>query len=158
MYFLLKMGIFHSYVSLPKGIYRIKWWHTPKNTKKFHNSPEDLMFPTWSIGGGGEWCMSYMIWIDWLVFHVLLVIYEIRNLSESTPPKTNECPLKGDCYNRRCTSSNQWFSGDIRSFSGGVYVTASTNLLPSWWFQPIWRKCSSNWIISAGRGWTLKQK
>ena len=34
------------------------------------------------------------------------------------------------------------------SFHLGISNTSMT----SWWFQPIWKICSSNWIISPGRG------
>ncbi len=29
---------------------------------------------------------------------------------------------------------------------------------PIWWFQPIWKLCSSNWIISSGIGMNIKRK
>ena len=32
------------------------------------------------------------------------------------------------------------------------FIKIRLDCLPSWWFQPIWKICSSNWIISPGRG------
>ena len=31
-----------------------------------------------------------------------------------------------------------------------LYQTKTTNISIGWWFQPIWKICSSNWIISPG--------
>ena len=31
-----------------------------------------------------------------------------------------------------------------------LYQTKTTNISIGWWFQPIWKTCSSNWIISPG--------
>ena len=31
-----------------------------------------------------------------------------------------------------------------------LYETKTTNISIGWWFQPIWKICSSNWIISPG--------
>ncbi len=30
-------------------------------------------------------------------------------------------------------------------------------IFPGWWFQPIWKICTSNWIISAGIGVKIKK-
>ena len=51
----------------------------------------------------------------------------------STPPKMNECPLKGTISVGN-TSSNHWISGDIRQFLGqGILLLKNTN----YWFAKI---------------------
>ena len=48
-------------------------------------------------------------------------VFEYHPIERTTPLKTNNVSLKGTIFNRKYIWTNHWFSGDIRSFFGGVY-------------------------------------
>ena len=80
MYFLLKMGIFHGYVSLPEGSFRRSdhfvgkiprcfYIHSKKSSKALrlsrgHRTPVRLMFGRMTVGWLVGWLVGLRRWIN----------------------------------------------------------------------------------------------
>ena len=69
MYFLLKMGIFHGYVSLPEGMYLVFGWGEAGRLRKSTQLENFSVFRDVRLCvvfgcGGGSWCCYF--WASWM--------------------------------------------------------------------------------------------
>ena len=121
MYFLLKMGIFHWYVSLPEGLSPLPGcWPSP---------------PAWHE-------QFLYIGDPYLNLHEATVTHPGRywttqDLSEVQRVSVSTLTFKWSVF------SNTFRLQGLKRFE---------DILVGGFFPPIWKICSSNWIISSGRG------